>query len=248
MQADMRTDRDPERRPLEPGRPARPPFRVTPQAVLGLVIVVFGAALMADNLGWVESDQVFRFWPLVLVAIGILRLIQPVGRSGRVFGGVMLLVGLGLTAEFVLGLPVDVNDWWPLVLIAIGVVILLRSRGGGPEAGAVTQDERLSEFAVWAGKVRRVATPAFRYADLTAVMGGVELDLRGAATATGEAVIDVFVMWGGIELWVPPDWAVSNQTTALMGGVEDKSSGTQDARHRLVIRGFVVMGGLEIKT
>ena len=62
------------------------------------------------------------------------------------------------------------------------------------------------------------------------------------------SVVDLFVMWGGVEIWVPPDWAVSNQVGLLMGGAEDKSTGTQDARHRLVVRGFVLMGGVEIKT
>ena len=88
----------------------------------------------------------------------------------------------------------------------------------------------------------------FRRGDLTAIMGGIELDLRGASTANGEAVIDLFVMWGGIEIWVPPDWAVSNEVGLLMAGAEDKSTGTQAARHRLVVRGFAIMGGVEIKT
>jgi predicted membrane protein len=77
-------------------------------------------------------------------------------------------------------------------------------------------------------------------------MGGVELDLRGATAAPGGAVIDVFVMWGGIEIWVPPDWAVSNEVMVLMGGADDKSTGAQDARSRLTVRGFCVMGGIEI--
>ena len=79
-------------------------------------------------------------------------------------------------------------------------------------------------------------------------MGGIELDLRGASTAGGEAIIDVFAMWGGIEIKVSPDWSVSNQAIAIMGGVEDKSKATSDARHRLIVRGFVLMGGVEIKT
>jgi predicted membrane protein len=101
---------------------------------------------------------------------------------------------------------------------------------------------------MWAGKQRRVTSTAFRHADLTAIMGGIELDLRQAATDDGEAVVDLFVMWGGVEIWVPPDWAVSNQVGLLMGGAEDKSSGRQDARHRLIVRGFCLMGGIEIKT
>jgi predicted membrane protein len=52
-------------------------------------------------------------------------------------------------------------------------------------------------------------------------MGGIELDLRQAGTENGTAVIDVFVLWGGIEITVPPDWAVSNEITPIMGGAED---------------------------
>jgi predicted membrane protein len=80
-------------------------------------------------------------------------------------------------------------------------------------------------------------------------MGGVELDLRGASTPSGQdAIIDVFVWWGGVEITVPPDWAVSNQVVAIMGGADDSSTGTQDATNRLIVRGFVIMGGVEIKT
>ena len=263
MQADMRSDKAPKR---DLDRAAdRPPFRITPQMVLGALIVVVGLTLMADNFGLAEADEILRFWPLGLVLIGALKLFRPAEQSGRVFGGLLMLVGLGFTAEFVFGWPIDFDDWWPVVLIAIGGVILWRARGLGSTgatfgAGSytdvtvegmpepVTQEQRLSEFATWSGKQRRVASSNFRQADLTAIMGGIELDLRGASTATGEAVVDVFVMWGGIEITVPPDWAVSNDVTVLMGGAEDKSTGTQEAKHRLIIRGFCLMGGLEIKT
>ena len=60
-------------------------------------------------------------------------------------------------------------------------------------------------------------------------------------------MIDVFVLWGGIEIIVPPDWAVSNEITPIMGGAEDGSTGTQQAKHRLVVKGVVIMGGVDIK-
>lgn len=79
-------------------------------------------------------------------------------------------------------------------------------------------------------------------------MGGGEIDLRAAGMSGAEAILDVFVVMGGLEITVPPDWAVSNQIVAVMAGVDDKSSGTQEASHRLILRGFIMMGGIEIKT
>jgi predicted membrane protein len=78
-------------------------------------------------------------------------------------------------------------------------------------------------------------------------MGGCEIDLRQAAI-DGEAVIDVFALWGGIEIRVPDDWTVIGQVTPFMGGYDDKTrSRPGSGAHRLVIRGMVVMGGVEVK-
>jgi hypothetical protein len=79
-------------------------------------------------------------------------------------------------------------------------------------------------------------------------MGGVEIDLRQSATATGEAVLDVLAICGGIKVRVPPDWTVVNESVAIMGGSEDRTGGVASARHRLVVRGIVMMGGLVIQT
>jgi len=226
-------------------------IRVTPQIILGLLIVAFGVILTLDNLDYVEADDILRYWPLLLVAFGLARVLNSDCTSSRVSGGIMVIIGLWLTADDLWGLPIDIALWWPMFIVAVGALIVFRAmRGGGqrgPEAQTVS-DSQFSEVAVWAGKVRRVSSPVFKRADLTAIMGGVEVDLRAASTGGQEAVIDVFAWWGGIEITVPPDWSVSNQVVVFMGGADDKSSGTQDSRNRLVLRGFVVMGGVEVKT
>lgn len=227
-------------------------LRVTPQIILGLLIVAFGVILTADNLGYADAGDILRYWPLVLVAFGLARIFRDDCPSGRMSGGILVVVGLWLSGDLLFGFPLSLDRWWPLILVAVGFVILLRSVRGQPASGGrdaqSSTDAVISEVAIWSGKIRRVSSPAFRRADLTAIMGGVEVDLRAASTGGQEAVIDVFVWWGGIEITVPPDWAVSNQVVVFMGGADDKSTGTQDARNRLVVRGFAVMGGVEIKT
>src|SRR5262249_6371745 len=160
-----------------------------------------------------------------LVLFGAAKVATCRTASGRTTGGILILVGAWLTAESAYHIRIHFWDWWPLLLIAIGVLMLTRARRRPPEPvpGVSTTDQLGSEFAFWSGIRRRVATSTFRYASLTAIMGGIEIDLRPAATATGEAVIDVFAMWGGIEIRVPPDWDVDNQITAILGGADDKS-------------------------
>lgn len=77
------------------------------------------------------------------------------------------------------------------------------------------------------------------------------MDLRGAALAGGEAVIDATVVCGGIVLNVPRGWIVNLQTTTLFGGVEDKRlppSATENiVTGELTVTGMVLCGGIEVK-
>jgi hypothetical protein len=221
----------------------------TPQVLVGVLIVVFGVLLTAGNLGWVDRRQVLgliRYWPLVISGIGVMQLVSADSRSNRIFAGILIFVGLWLTAEQVYDFRIHFFQWWPLLLVLGGVWLV--SHAWDREPRAASPDSGGSEIAFWSGLKRRVVSSSFKRADLTAVMGGIELDLRQAGTATGDAVVDVFVMWGGIEITVPPDWAVANHIVPIMGGIEDKSTGTQAAAHRLHLRGVVLMGGVEIKT
>ena len=102
------------------------------------------------------------------------------------------------------------------------------------------------------GVHRVVETSDYRGGDATAIMGAVELDLRGASIASSPAVLDVFALWGGIELTVPSEWKVELQATPILGGFENKarSSSVQTGAppQVLVIRGTAEMGGVEIKS
>ena len=96
------------------------------------------------------------------------------------------------------------------------------------------------------GGIKRVhRSPELRGGYMTAMMGGIELDLRPCKAGASPMVIDVFVLWGGIELKVPADWTVDVQVVPIMGGFENKAAGSESGP-RLVVRGHAIMGGLGI--
>jgi len=228
-------------------------YRVTPQAVFGLLVMILGLLWTGDNLNWWDASRVTRYWPLGLSMLGVALAAQPEDRGRRIFGLILIGVGLWLTVARFFSFELAFWEAWPLIIVAVGARMIYRATQRVPNAPAApsvqrSTDHRFSDFAFWSGVNRRITSTAFRQADLTAIMGGIELDFTGASTGGGEAVIDVFVMWGGIEIKVPPDWAVSNQVLAIMGGADDRSTGAQDATNRLVLRGFVLMGGIEVKT
>lgn len=221
--------------------------RLTPQALVGAAIVVYGLILTANNLGWTSAREVLRYWPVVLAGVGWVVLKRATDRNGQIGGGTLMALGLWLTAARLFGWHVRLSDLWPILVVAIGASILARAISGARDPE--TRGEQVfHDFAVWSGVRRKVTASNFKRASVTAVMGGAELDLRGAAAADGEAVIDLFVFWGGVEIRVPPDWAVSNQVVAIMAGAEDNSAGLISAKNRLVLRGLAIMGGVEVKS
>jgi hypothetical protein len=106
----------------------------------------------------------------------------------------------------------------------------------------------LSELALIGATKRTLRLADLRGGYITAVMGGVELDLRQCRIGASPAVLDVVAVWGGIDLKLPPEWRVEGKVVPLMGGFEDKTQplvGAEDAP-RLVIRGYAVMGAVLI--
>ena len=83
---------------------------------------------------------------------------------------------------------------------------------------------------------------------MTAILGGSKLDLRQAVIKGEEAILDVFAMWGGIEIIVPRTWGVVVHGTPILGAFEDKSEQPREqGSPRLIVRGTAIMGGVEIK-
>jgi len=225
---------------------SRPPSRFNPQAVVGLLVVAAGVLLLLGNLGVVHAGRVLAYWPVGVLAVGLAMFVRAVDTPARTWAGFVTAVGAWWTVSVVQGWPVRLSTILPIGLVMVGIVIVQRAMGVRRIAPGTT-DQSISDLAFWAGIERKVTSSLFRRADVTAIMGGVQLDFRQAAI-NGEAVVDLFVLMGGVEVKVPPDWIVSNEAIAIMGGAQDRSAGSADSRHRLILRGFILMGGVEVKT
>jgi predicted membrane protein len=221
--------------------------RVTPQLLLGLIIIAVGTLFTLDNLGIVEAHRYFRYWPAGLILVGALKVWQSRGGGGS-FGGLFFIVaGTWLLLERFRIVTIDFLDLWPMLLVLFGASLVWRGLRGGRARAGTDGHSTVSAVAVLGGVHRGNNSRTFRGGDLTAVLGGCEIDLRQAAI-DGEAVLDVFAMWGGIEIKVPEDWTVASKVVPILGGVDDKTRAQRGAvTHRLLIRGFAIMGGVEVK-
>jgi predicted membrane protein len=224
------------------------------QVLLGAFVLILGALFLLDNLRIFSTRDIIAFWPMVFVAVGGLKLYQSHAsnnRAGYVIGGVFVLVGLLMTLHQAGVIYFRLRDWWPAILIAVGAFLLWRGLAERDTAArtAATQgaaEGSLNAIAFMSGNKQRLAAVQFRGAEATAIMGGVELDLR-LAQLEGEARINVFTFWGGIEIKVPQDWCVVLNGMPLLGAIEDKTLPPMNTAKQLIIEGYAIMGGVEVK-
>jgi hypothetical protein len=218
------------------------------QLLMGVLIIAVGFLFTLDNLGVAHAADYLRYWPAGLIAIGLVKLWDSRDGHGGGFGGfVITLIGLWLLLESLVDIRISFGDMWPMLLVFLGGYLVWRGLTGHRRLPPGDDHAIVSAMAILSGVNRGNNSRTFRGGDLTAIMGGCEIDLRQAAI-NGEAVIDVFAVWGGIEIRVPEDWSVAFQVTPLMGGVEDKTRPSLgSSQHRLTVRGLVVMGSVEVK-
>jgi len=230
---------------------------VSPQFVLGVLIIVVGVVFMLDNFDIIYAGDFLRYWPALLVIWGISKVVQSPGSPGKTFGWILIAVGGLMLLDRLDFINFRIRDWWPIILIIIGLNFLRgtwsrsqrKRTGDNPWRSEGNDSESvITHLAIMSGVRRQVTSKEFQGGELVAIMGGCEIDLREADIKGEEAVIEVVAIWGGIELRVPMNWSISVKAMPIMGGVDDKTYPPKDGTHkRLVLTGNIVMGGVEIK-
>ena len=100
-------------------------FVVTPRTVLGIAIVLLGFALTLDRLGVAPANQLLRFWPVPLILMGALMIVQA--RDGRERARGWVFTGIGSWFFLYSQGIVSIRIWeffWPVVLMLIGLSLV----------------------------------------------------------------------------------------------------------------------------
>jgi predicted membrane protein len=222
-----------------------------PRLIMGLGIILIGVVFLLGNLDLIEAHDYLRYWPAILIVIGIAYLVQCQRGSGRIWGIVLTFIGSGMLLDRLYFISFSIWSYWPLILVFIGIMMIIRasSHPTNIHSSPVESSDAhsyIKAVAIMGGFKRMNNSQDFRGGELTAIMGGFELDLREASIKE-EAVLDIFAMMGGMTMRIPEDWLVIFDVTPFMGGYDDKTRPPKESTKRLVIKGTTIMGGIEIK-
>ena len=120
---------------------------------------------------------------------------------------------------------------------------------GNRSGNYMGDDDRIVCSAVFSGRDIRVDNSYFGGADLSALFGGIDLNLKNAMIQKN-VTIEVKAVFGGIDILMPSNVRVVVDVTPILGGVENGTRtplGADENTPTIYIKGTCMFGGLEVK-
>lgn len=215
------------------------------QLLFGALIVLIGVLLLLDTTGVYPTESLLVYLPSVFVLVGVWALV----RSGfRSLTGPLVVIAIAGAWQLValdLATVDQLAVYWPVLVIAFGLSVmrgLYRSRVGSSD------DSYSSMFALFGGVERRNVSSRFAGADLTALFGGAELDLRDAEVGQLPARVNATALFGSVEIIVPREWNVRMDVLPIFGGASDDRPRREEQHDSvdLEVTGFAAFGGVTV--
>lgn len=219
---------------------------------LGIIFSLLGGMLLVENLDifYFHLPHYIFSWKSLLILMGLYFIF---GRNKKGPGIVLLTIGgVFMFEDIFWWLHFDFWDiFLPGILIFLGVALVMRKSSSDKPTDADEVDY-IDDMAIFGGGEKKITSQNFKGGKVTVVFGGSKINLYQADIKDGEPILDVFAMFGGTDIIVPPDWTVKTEVTAIFGDFSDKRQTAINVVHNadkvLTIKGLVLFGGGEVKS
>lgn len=227
--------------------------------IWGIGFIVLGIIFSGNVIGVWDVDVFFPgWWTLFLIIPGLLSII----RYGLKWSsGILVSIGVLLLLDsFDI---VDSDMMWslafPLVLLIIGVSII---------TSFFKNDRNIKGEKSWQGNTEEIKYDYSQFAEYRAIFGGGEYknnsqDLKGIkaevifggleidlsdAKITNDIILEVSAIFGGIDIFVPPDVQVEIITsTPIFGGFSHRRNRNIVDAPKVRVKYVTIFGGVDIK-
>ena len=223
----------------------------------GILLIIAGLLLFLNEMNLFDfGDLVSTYWPSILIILGLVGLLSR--DSSKLSNLILIAIGLFFQLRKLGYITVSIwQVFWPSILIIIGLSIIFEKGTSkhksevDPEKWEkenIVNEDIVDYFTIFSGIENTNYSKNFKGGKLSAIFGGIELDLRDADISNGTAVISAAAIFGGIEIIVPPHWNVEVKATPILGGVEKNTKYNKDENAPILkIDGVAIFGGIEIK-
>ena len=218
--------------------------------IWGIVLIAVGAVFALNALNVTNIDVFFDgWWTLFIIVPCAVGLFTEREKTGNIIGiaiGVFLL----LCCQGVLSFSMLWKLLVPVIIVIIGIKMVFTGLFGNKAneiIAKIKQDGGETKVccAVFSGCDIKYDNEVFEGAELTAVFGGVDCNLKNAIIEK-DCAIQVSAIFGGIDVLVPDNVNVKVSSNCIFGGISNKTAVHKDAP-TIYVSGTCMFGGVEIK-
>lgn len=216
--------------------------------LFGLCFLIAGVGLAGSAFGWWNYRLFFDGWWTLIIIIPML---ISIFKSGfHTFNTIALFIGvvLLLSENDILPENTIYQLIVPIIFLVIGFQIIFKGafRHRIPKDIFVNSSRHKEFAAIFGGQERKISNEVFEGGNITAVFGGVELDLRDAII-DNDIVINTTVAFGGAEIYLPQNVKVSISSVPIFGAVSNKTLNLATSEDPTVyINATCVFGGVDV--
>jgi len=218
----------------------------------GIVLIAAGVLFALNAFEITDIDIFFDgWWTLFIIIPCSIGMFTEKDKTGNIIGfliGVFLL----LCCQDILGFDMLWKLAVPAIIIIIGIKMISGGLFGGKSAEINKKIKESGGFirsttAVFSGPDVNLNGEKFDGAELNAVFGGIKYNLMNAVIEK-DCVINATAVFGGIDIFLPPDVNVKTSSTSLFGGISDKRKETaSESAVTVYVKGMCLFGGVDIK-
>lgn len=216
----------------------------------GVVFIVLGVVIAINSLGIAKINVFFSgWWTLFIIIPCFINFIKGNSRMAS-FIGLVIGIALLLCAQNIITFSVIRKLTIPFIFVVIGLGFLFKDLFYSKINDKIKtlNKSNLKEYAAtFGGNKVDMSNEVFEGVDLTAVFGGVELNLVGSIVKQ-DCIINATSVFGGITIKAPENINVKVKSTSIFGGVENKvKNKNAENTPTIYVNAFCMFGGVEIK-
>ena len=207
----------------------------------GIVLIVVGILFLGRNMNWWNFSIFFEgWWTLFLIVPSIISLVRK-----ESMGTSFLILVLGVLMLLASQNVIDWSTIWkvflPIIIMVVGLSIIFGNRKVKTKMVKGNAKEYVAIFSGVDEVINKIESD-FK---MTAVFGGIELDMRDVVLES-DLVIDCFTLFGGIDIRLPKDVVVKVNGLPIFGGVENKYRNNHEAKVTVYINHTTICGGVDL--
>jgi len=215
----------------------------------GLLLVAIGLGFAGNVFGLWNFELFFNgWWTLFIIIPCVISIFQNGPQLWNIIGvgiGLLLLVSAQgyFNGQFIGELI------FPIIIVAIGVSIIFKDKlnKNSKIIKSLNKDGLAEYSAIFGSQELKFQGEDFKGASLTAVFGGIDLDLRQSIIKE-DIYVETNAIFGGINVLVPSNVRVEVSGTPIFGGTSNKANRPlEENPPTIYFNSTSIFGGTEIK-